>query len=97
MTFKSLIGSKNPYRCNNPLSPNQHPQPLSLFKPTKTLVFMPLKHPKKKTYYSLQASLNIFSLKFIVAITVGTFFSNSINKVNIVHCYEFVFGLVEIK
>jgi hypothetical protein len=40
------------------------------------------------------------SSKFIIAtfaLTIPTRFSSLTSKVNILHCYEFMFGLVEMK
>jgi hypothetical protein len=73
---------------------------LYLFKNLSNTCFFALKTPKTWINPSVQASLDVFLFKIHICRGCHrhlSLFSNPTSKVNILHCYEFVFGLVEMK
>ena len=75
------------------------PNPNLSKNPANHLFFL-LKTLNNRIYLSLQASYKIFLFKIYrchLCPQRPNLFSSPSNKVNILHFYEFVFGLVEIK
>jgi hypothetical protein len=65
--------------------------------------FFAIKTLENQTHPNIQVSLNVFVFKIHHCLCCRHFhrypnpFSSRTSKVNILHCYRFVFGLVEIK